>query len=368
MNIKYNFKQEHHEIFDFLRGLAIFLVFINHIPYNDYLLNSNYSKTVINIFLFGTYGVQLFYIVSAVTLFLSLTKRNEKNFKNFFIRRFFRIAPIFYIGIIIHIIYYSYFSEYVGNLNIINILLNFTFTNNFIPPSEDLIYGGSTITTEMNFYFMLPLLFLLIKTYRKILIFIFLYLLILVFLNYIFNFIFDNKTFGDANFYRTIFVQLLVFSLGICLFFIHKDYFLQKREIKKIYLKDLFLKIAPFIMLCLFIFFYGKLYEEYFYFRNMFLVSIMFFLMINILILFLKIIEDSLLFKFFCKLGRISYSFYILHWITIHVSWEILKNLNYFNNFLIFFILFSFLITYFFSFFFSKLEFFFIKLGKRFTN
>ena len=69
-----------YEIFDCLRGVAIFLVFINHIPYNEYLLNEQTPIIIKNFFLSGTYGVQLFYIVSAATLLLSLTLRNEKNF------------------------------------------------------------------------------------------------------------------------------------------------------------------------------------------------------------------------------------------------------------------------------------------------
>ena len=76
-----------YELFDCLRGIAIFLVFINHIPYNSYLLNEKTPNLVLKFFLSGTYGVQLFYIVSAATLLLSLNLRNEKNFLNFYTRR-----------------------------------------------------------------------------------------------------------------------------------------------------------------------------------------------------------------------------------------------------------------------------------------
>ena len=77
-----------YEIFDFLRGLAIFLVFINHIPYNQYLLNNDTHYLIKKISLFGTYGVQLFYIVSAITLMLSLTNRKENILKNFTLEGF----------------------------------------------------------------------------------------------------------------------------------------------------------------------------------------------------------------------------------------------------------------------------------------
>ena len=107
------------ELFDFLRGLAIFLVIINHVPYHSYNFENQSDYIVKNFLLFGTYGVQLFYIVSACTLFRSIKLRDEKNYKAFFIRRFFRIAPIFYIGIICHVIYFN--DNFKNDLNFINI-------------------------------------------------------------------------------------------------------------------------------------------------------------------------------------------------------------------------------------------------------
>jgi peptidoglycan/LPS O-acetylase OafA/YrhL len=47
---------------------------------------------------YGARGVQLFYMVSAFTL-LSVS-RQPFNARSFFIRRFFRIAPAFYIAMI----------------------------------------------------------------------------------------------------------------------------------------------------------------------------------------------------------------------------------------------------------------------------
>ena len=89
-----------------------------------------------------------------------------------------------------------------------NVVLNLLFLNNIIPPSNDLIPGGSTISTEMNFYMILPLMFILINNYKKTLISIF-FIIFILFILVIFWYFFYDKYFGEANFYRTIFTQIL---------------------------------------------------------------------------------------------------------------------------------------------------------------
>ena len=123
---------------DAVRGYAILGVIMIHVltvvqPENIYLqLLANKGK----------YGVQLFFIASAFTLFLSQERRREVEKKNFFIRRFFRIAPMYYIGIVLYLFVFKEVSNsYNGNLkycgesvvSVFNILSNFIFINsNFI--------------------------------------------------------------------------------------------------------------------------------------------------------------------------------------------------------------------------------------------
>ena len=355
-----------HEIFDCLRGVAIFLVFINHIPYNEYLINEETPTLIRKFFLSGTFGVQLFYIVSAATLLISLNFRKEKNFTYFYIRRFFRIVPIFYIGIIIHILYFKFYNLYdLELLNFQNIFLNVFFINNIVPPSNDLILGGATIATEINFYLILPIIFLTINNYKKSLLFSFGCWISIVIVNNFSQIIFSGINFGDINFYRTIFSQIYVFSLGICFFQTHKDTLLNLSQTNS---KDLLIKIFPFILLIIIMMLFEKQKPEYFYFKNMFLISTLFFILINIFFILIKHLSNNFIFKFFVGLGKISFTMYILHWITIHFSWELLKHLDYFKYFIIFFIMVSFLLTYLCSYYFSKLEYFFINLGKKLLN
>src|SRR5690606_37748745 len=82
---------------DALRGLAVLGVILVHCGQRADLLPWIRSITDQ-----GARGVQLFFILSALTLFLSMEHRSsagkiEKK-EYFFIRRFFRIAPMFYVA------------------------------------------------------------------------------------------------------------------------------------------------------------------------------------------------------------------------------------------------------------------------------
>ena len=85
---------------DALRGFAILGVLVVHcgqIGINEY------PSLVQNIILNGAMGVQLFFVASAFTIFLTYANLYDKEANpnvNFFIRRFFRIAPMYYLGII----------------------------------------------------------------------------------------------------------------------------------------------------------------------------------------------------------------------------------------------------------------------------
>lgn len=350
-------KNKRIDLFDFLRGVAIFLVIINHVPYHNFVSNSDYGFFFKSFFLSGTYGVQLFYIVSALTLFKSLNDRNEKNFLPFYIRRIFRVAPIFYIGILIHLIYFYDFFR--ADISIQNILKNIFFINNLIPPSVDLIFGGQTIATEMNFYLILPLLFIFLNNHQRSLFFMIIYLVLLIFLNDFFQKIFSDQDFGSANFYRTIYVQLFIFLIGINLYYLIFDSFF-KTNVKKI----ISIKIIPYIFIFFFLIFFGKKSPEFFYFRNMFIVSFLFFFIIYFLFNFYEKINKNIIYLIVAKLGRVSFSAYILHWVVVDFFKKFLTNYEYHFIYLLIFIFISLICIYCVSTLFYRLELFFINVGK----
>lgn len=87
-------KQDHLQVIDALRGYAILLVIAVHsVGYVSELV-----WPVKRLLSLGFYGVQLFFIASAVTLLMSWHRSagplGERSAK-FLIRRFFRIAPFY---------------------------------------------------------------------------------------------------------------------------------------------------------------------------------------------------------------------------------------------------------------------------------
>src|SRR5947199_8521127 len=90
----------HIPVFDALRGYAILAVLVVH---TRIALRQAIPAKLSMVLGFGEHGVQLFYLVSACTLFWSLANRTSADrapIRAFFTRRLFRIAPMFYLAII----------------------------------------------------------------------------------------------------------------------------------------------------------------------------------------------------------------------------------------------------------------------------
>src|SRR4051812_26086677 len=81
---------------DALRGIAVlFVISVHHgMVFRQLPLVQSISG-------FGQMGVQLFFVASAYTLCLSASRRAEPT-KNFYLRRFFRIAPLYYFAIVLY--------------------------------------------------------------------------------------------------------------------------------------------------------------------------------------------------------------------------------------------------------------------------
>lgn len=215
---------------DALRGLAILGVVLVHTNQFGHLnLPWGIEKVVVK----GARGVQLFFVASAFTLFLSYRHRiHAERFpiRNFFIRRYVRIAPMYYLGVV-----YYLFQDGLGprywlgdepRITVANIVSNFLFVNGFNPYwFSSIVHGGWSIAVEMLFYVVLPLLFGLIKSTRQALLFFGAALLLRFALQVILE---ANPLIGHAKLweeYLTLYfpAQLPVFALGILLYFVIEE-------------------------------------------------------------------------------------------------------------------------------------------------
>ena len=216
----------HLDYVDALRGLAILGVIMVHTNQYGKIIGSIVGNVANN----GRMGVQLFYLASAFTLFLSMKSRMSKEkypIRNFFVRRFFRIAPLYYIAIIYYLWQSGFGARYwlgdATHISVANILSNVFFLHGFNPYwINSLVPGGWSIAVEMMFYVMLPFLFFKIKNINQA----FNFLIITILANFILKVVLVNFDPTNSDYlwgnYLGFYLpnQLPVFALGIIMFFI----------------------------------------------------------------------------------------------------------------------------------------------------
>ena len=136
---------------DMLRGVAILLVVVVHCGQKVRPLPTWLDVTTS----MGQLGVQLFFVLSAYTLMLSWNSAKTQSYKAFFVRRFFRIAPLYYIGICIYGLRF-----YTQNLvDARAVLANVALAHGLYPPGNNsVVPGGWSIGCEFLFYLIFPFL------------------------------------------------------------------------------------------------------------------------------------------------------------------------------------------------------------------
>jgi len=287
---------------DIIRGYAIIMVLIVHYAID---FNTLYSSYVYKLSLLGQYGVMLFFMVSAYTLTQSLEYRNiryENNIlKKYFIRRFFRIAPLYYL-----ILLFSYFflkGIGVNQLTIIdtsqiNMLIHFVFLDqlyvNFI---NNIIGVEWTISVEFLFYFILPLI---VFKNQKFLIKVFLVSLMLSMVVMIFR----KFYYIDGWWlHYTLLEWIYVFAGGVILY----KYEIPNNILSKVHWV-LYLVLLNFLIMS----FIRLPFQHYYMFFNLVL-----------LYMYIKHSNTENLFNdTIAYIGRISFSLYLIHYIVLRYAKE----------------------------------------------
>jgi len=211
---------------DFLRGIAILGVFWLHFT-GDSRAMAWLPDTLKTLVQQGGKGVELFFVVSAFTLFRSYHHRGQHEpnpVRNFFIRRFFRIAPMYYLAIL-----YYLWQNGTGGQQFLgatvyntwdNILANFFFLQELNPHYMWLVPGSWSVTTEMFFYLFVPLLVRWIPNLAMALRFFFLATIMRFGVVYGIKLLhlFPQTSIWEGYLYFFLPNQLLVFAAGIVLY------------------------------------------------------------------------------------------------------------------------------------------------------
>lgn len=288
-------KIKKYKYIDALRGVAILLVIMVHCSQRFDL-----PPLINQLMQIGPKGVQLFFIISAFTLFLSINKRREKEkfyVFNFFLRRFFRIAPLYYLGII----YFGLTNDLFQGNYFPEVITNILFVHGISPYLIfSIVPGGWSITVEMMFYLLVPFLSKKIKTANQALNF--------LLISYVFSLIFRvillkinsvvDVELMNRFLYSNLINQLPVFALGFLSYFIiiKKDFCLN--------IYSLFISLSILIAHLI----WGG------FLTNTIIYSITWFFLIYILsVKEFKILVNT----FFISLGKISYSAYLIHFAVL---------------------------------------------------
>lgn len=155
MMLKVTFMAQRAHILDYLRGLLALSILFYHIC--SWSLKVPPSETLLG--KLGVYGVSLFYIISGASM--SISYRNVKwridSVCVFFIKRYFRLAPLFCLSTVLMLQYY-YGVQYAMEIVPLKIIANIALLFGLYDPGYTFVIGGWSIGNEFVFYIFFPLI------------------------------------------------------------------------------------------------------------------------------------------------------------------------------------------------------------------
>jgi len=286
---------------------------------------------------FGANGVQLFYIVSACTLFWSLysrTRADRKPLAAFFLRRFFRIAPAFWLAIIASLCIDGRGPRYNEPNGITNfdLISTFLFAHGWTPGSINSVLGGDwSIAVEMSFYLILPFCFLFIRKLSHAFLFIFAAYFLNQFASSAYTHLFAGR-FRPSEMYLfnqflTLWLpsQLPIFGFGFALFFLVRDR-LQHPGVSASKLPNAFSARPNILLIGALMVWAATIYLADFVITipTMISLGIILLLFAWLLIWFpIRLLVNPLI----GHVGKVSYSMYLCHFLLLHylVDWVDLR-------------------------------------------
>ena len=218
--------RERLESIDALRGMAALYILLYHLALIPQP-NLSVPRWASSFVLTGGTGVTIFFVVSAFCLCLSMRfrKQEPRLTVRFYLRRIFRIAPLFYVWIVISLVRDKFWFGVTHSWT--DVLLNVFFGFNLIPgKQEGFVWASWILSVQMVFYLLFPIIYRYVNNCGKSLGFFFLTLPVAsgyaVFVTYL-----PIADFQRASFLQFSFLsQLPIFALGMVAFFLY-DRFIQ---------------------------------------------------------------------------------------------------------------------------------------------
>ncbi len=154
---------------DVVRSLAVLLVVISHLPLTKHISDLIFGIDKIHVQPMGLFGVGIFFVHTCLVLMASLERQtldygSKKRFRIFLIRRVFRIYPLS-IATVLSLTLISYlFSN--NKIDLSQVLSNVLLIQNI---TGDISVPGTlwSLPYEVQMYFCLPALYLLVTKYKN---------------------------------------------------------------------------------------------------------------------------------------------------------------------------------------------------------
>ena len=236
----------HFAFLDTARGLAFLLVILFHAAL---VVGPFPGRSLV---LQGGYGVQLFFLASAITLCHSMSQRKLDETHPvtfFFLRRLFRIAPLFWLALIFYWVVPNVMPSFwlgqgaPSGVHASYFVLTALFLHGWHPYTfNSIVPGGWSIAVEMIFYAVFPLLFCLVNSLKRAGLAVlasFVYYKFM--LHSVFPFFHDHVFAGidahEMDFFMNLWfpAQLPVFLVGFLAYYLLKDSLVQKTMESKLW-------------------------------------------------------------------------------------------------------------------------------------
>lgn len=144
---------------DYLRGIFALSILGYHIV--SWSIGVPGSENILG--RLGVYGVSMFYIISGISMAITYKSVGWDllSIRTFFVRRFFRLAPLFCLATFLTVIHFLTIKAPI-DISAIKIVSNVFLLFGFYDPGYAFVVGAWSIGNEFVFYFVFPVLMLIV--------------------------------------------------------------------------------------------------------------------------------------------------------------------------------------------------------------